>query len=410
MPSFPIKITWRMTLLILICGSLVSALSFGPRSTLGFFLPSMMQANGWGRDVFSFGVGLQMLLWGAGQPIAGAIADRYGAARVLIAGAALYIAGLLLMAYGGATAWMFYFSAGLLIGFGLAGAGFQVVLGAFAKLMPPQWRSLSFGVGTAAGSFGQAVFPPLTIALLSGFGWQTTLAIFAIMVAFIVPLALPLATPSMASSKTDIVSSQSLKQSLAEALSHRSYVLLVIGFFTCGFQLFFITVHLPNYLIDRGLTAVEGGWILGTIGLFNMIGSILAGWLSDRMQKRYILSAIYFARSIAIVAFITLPATLPGALAFGATIGLLWLSTVPPTNGIIAVMFGTRWLTMLAGLAFFSHQVGGFLGVWLGGLLYERTGSYDAVWWGAIALGVISGLINLPIVEKPVARMAAATA
>jgi MFS family permease len=410
MPSFPIKITWRMMLLILICGSLVSALSFGPRSTLGFFLPSMMQANGWGRDVFSFGVGLQMLLWGAGQPIAGAIADRYGAARVLIAGAALYIAGLLLMAYGGATAWMFYFSAGLLIGFGLAGAGFQVVLGAFAKLMPPQWRSLSFGVGTAAGSFGQAVFPPLTIALLSGFGWQTTLAIFAIMVAFIVPLALPLATPSMASSKTDIVSSQSLKQSLAEALSHRSYVLLVIGFFTCGFQLFFITVHLPNYLIDRGLTAVEGGWILGTIGLFNMIGSILAGWLSDRMQKRYILSAIYFARSIAIVAFITLPATLPGALAFGATIGLLWLSTVPPTNGIIAVMFGTRWLTMLAGLAFFSHQVGGFLGVWLGGLLYERTGSYDAVWWGAIALGVISGLINLPIVEKPVARMAAATA
>jgi MFS family permease len=410
MPSFPIKMTWRMTLLILICGSLVSALSFGPRSTLGFFLPSMMQANGWGRDVFSFGVGLQMLLWGAGQPIAGAIADRYGAARVLIAGAALYIAGLLLMAYGGATAWMFYFSAGLLIGFGLAGAGFQVVLGAFAKLMPPQWRSLSFGVGTAAGSFGQAVFPPLTIALLSGFGWQTTLAIFAIMVAFIVPLALPLATPSMASSKTDIVSSQSLKQSLAEALSHRSYVLLVIGFFTCGFQLFFITVHLPKYLIDRGLTAVEGGWILGTIGLFNMIGSILAGWLSDRMQKRYILSAIYFARSIAIVAFITLPATLPGALAFGATIGLLWLSTVPPTNGIIAVMFGTRWLTMLAGLAFFSHQVGGFLGVWLGGLLYERTGSYDAVWWGAIALGVISGLINLPIVEKPVARMAAATA
>jgi MFS family permease len=277
--------------------------------------------------------------------------------------------------------------------------------------MPPEWRSLSFGVGTAAGSFGQAVFPPLTIALLSGFGWQTTLAIFALMVAFIIPVALPLATPTMDPSKTaDVASSQSFRQSLAEALSHRSYVLLVIGFFTCGFQLFFITVHLPNYLIERGLTAQEGGWILGTIGLFNMIGSILAGWLSDKMQKRYILSIIYFARSIAIVAFITLPMSLPGALAFSATMGLLWLSTVPPTNGIIAVMFGTRWLTMLAGLAFFSHQVGGFLGVWLGGVLYERTGSYDVVWWGAIVLGVISALVNLPIVEKPVPRMAVAAA
>jgi MFS family permease len=402
---------WRTPLVILLCGSFVSALSFGPRSTLGFFLPSMMQANGWGRDVFSFGVGLQMLLWGAGQPIAGAIADRYGASRVLIAGATLYVAGMLLMAYGGTTVWMFYFSAGLMVGLGLSGAGFQVVLGAFAKLLPPEWRSLSFGVGTAAGSFGQAVFPPLTIALLSGFGWQTTLAIFALMVAFIVPVALPLATPTMDPSKTaDAVSSQSFKQSLTEALSNRSYVLLVIGFFTCGFQLFFITVHLPNYLIERGLTAQEGGWILGTIGLFNMIGSILAGWLSDKMQKRYILSAIYFARSAAIVAFIVLPMSLPGALAFSAAMGLLWLSTVPPTNGIIAVLFGTRWLTMLAGLAFFSHQVGGFLGVWLGGVLYERTGSYDAVWWGAIALGVISALLNLPIVEKPVARSAAAAA
>src|SRR6476660_2114164 len=196
--------TWRTPLVILLCGSLVSALSFGPRSTLGFFLPSMMQANDWGRDVFSFGVGLQMLLWGAGQPIAGAIADRYGAARVLIAGAALYIAGLLLMAYGGTTTWMFYLSAGLLVGFGLSGAGFQVVLGAFAKWMPPQWRSLSFGVGTAAGSFGQAVFPPLTIALLSGFGWQTTLVIFAVMVAFVMPLALALATPTMDPSKADV--------------------------------------------------------------------------------------------------------------------------------------------------------------------------------------------------------------
>jgi predicted MFS family arabinose efflux permease len=184
----------------------------------------------------------------------------------------------------------------------------------------------------------------------------------------------------------------------------------VLGFFTCGFQLFFITIHLPAYLVDRGLSVADGAWTLAAIGLFNIIGSLLAGWLSDKMQKRYILSGIYFARSLAIVAFITLPASLPSAILFGATMGLLWLSTVPPTNGLIALMFGTRWLTMLAGLAFFSHQVGGFLGVWLGGFLYERTGSYDVVWWGAIALGVISALVNLPIVEKPVARMAAAAA
>ena len=402
--------TWRTPLVILVCGSAVSALGFGPRSTLGLFLTPMTQAQGWGRDVFSLGLALQMLLWGAGQPIAGAVADRYGAARVLAAGAVLFFVGLLLMAFGGSSPAMFYLSAGILVGFGLSGAGFQVVLGAFAKLMPAQWRSLAFGVGTAAGSFGQFLFAPLAILLLGRFDWQIALLGFALLVALIVPLSIPLATPSMESSSATGLEAQSLRQSLVEALGERSYVLLVIGFFTCGFQLFFITVHLPPYLIDRGLTTADGGLTLATIGLFNIIGSLLAGWLSDKMPKRYILSGIYFARSLAILAFITLPASLPSAIIFGAAMGLLWLSTVPPTNGIIAVMFGTRWLTMLAGLAFFSHQVGGFLGVWLGGLLYERTGSYDVVWWGAIALGVISALVNLPIVEKPVARMAAAAA
>ena len=403
--------TWRTPLVILLCGALVSALGFGPRSTLGLFLTPMTQAQSWGRDVFSLGLALQMLLWGAGQPIAGAIADRFGAARVLIAGALLHSTGLLLMAYGGSSPGIFYLSAGVLVGFGLSGAGFQVVLGAFAKLMPPQWRSLSFGVGTAAGSFGQFLFAPLAVIWLGAFGWQFSLLIFALLVALIAPLALPLATPTMESSSSPGAElQQSLRHSLAEALAHRSYVLLVIGFFTCGFQLFFITVHLPGYLIDRGLTVEDGGWTLAAIGLFNIIGSLLAGWLSDKMQKRYILSAIYFLRSLSILAFITLPASLPSAVFFGATMGLLWLSTVPPTNGLIAVMFGTRWLTMLAGLAFFSHQVGGFLGVWLGGFLYERSGSYDVVWWGAIGLGVISALVNLPIVEKPVARIAAAPA
>jgi MFS family permease len=399
---------WRTPLVILLCGCAVSALSFGPRSTLGLFLAPMTQAQGWGRDVFSLALALQMLLWGAGQPIAGAVADRYGAARVIGAGALLYCVGLLLMAFGGNSPFLFYISAGVLVGFGLSGAGFQVVLGAFAKLMPAEWRSLAFGVGTAAGSFGQFLFAPLAILLLREVDWQLALLGFAILVALMVPISAALQTPTMEASAATDVETQSLRQSLAEALGERSYVLLVMGFFTCGFQLLFITVHLPPYLIDRGLTAADGAWTLAAIGLFNIAGSLLAGWLGDKMPKRYLLSFIYFARSVAIVAFITLPASLPSAIAFGAAMGLLWLSTVPPTNGIIAVLFGTRWLTMLAGLAFFSHQVGGFLGVFLGGFLYERTGSYDLVWWGAVALGVISALLNLPIVEKPVSRRVAA--
>ena len=409
-PTTSKLMTWRTPAVILLCGAAVSALGFGPRSTLGLFLTPVSVAQGWGRDVFSLGLALQMLLWGAGQPIAGAIADRYGAARVLAAGALLYSAGLLLMAFGGNSPLLFYVSAGVLVGFGLSGAGFQVVLGAFAKLMPAEWRSLAFGVGTAAGSFGQFLFAPLAILLLHQFDWQVALLGFALLVALIIPLSVPMATPSMESSSAAGLERQSLRQSLMEAFGQRSYVLLVIGFFTCGFQLFFITVHLPGYLTDRGLTVEDGGWTLAAIGLFNIIGSLLAGWLSDKMPKRYLLSFIYATRSLAIVAFITLPASPASAIAFGAVMGLLWLSTVPPTNGIIAVMFGTRWLTMLAGIAFFSHQVGGFLGVWLGGVLFERTGSYDVVWWGAVALGVISALVNLPIVEKPVARMATATA
>jgi MFS family permease len=327
----------------------------------------------------------------------------------LIGGTLLYAIGTSLMAYGTTPA-MLYLSAGVLVGFGLSGSGFQVVLGAFAKLMPAEWRSFSFGIGTAAGSFGQFVFAPLAILLIGQFDWQLALVIFAVMVLVIVPLSAPLATPTMEAKGDTGISQQSLKQSLAEAFAHRSYVLLVIGFFTCGFQLLFITVHLPAYLVDRGLSVSVGAWTLASIGLFNIIGSLGAGWLSDKMPKRYLLSIIYATRSVAIIAFLLLPASPASAIAFGAVMGLLWLSTVPPTNGIIAVMFGTRWLTMLSGIAFFSHQVGGFLGVWLGGVLFEGTGSYDVVWWGAVVLGVISALINLPIIEKPVARMAAAPA
>jgi MFS family permease len=402
-------LSWRSPAVVLVCGCLIALLGFGPRSGLGFFLTPISSAHGWGRDVFAFALAIQMLLWGAAQPFAGALADRYGAVPVLSAGAMLYAAGLAAMAYSTTPAAL-HLTAGMLIGFGLAGSSFTLVIGAFGKLMPPQWRTLAFGAGTAAGSFGQFLFSPLAVALIGDLGWQRTLLIFAAIVLVIIPLSLALAIPRARALPAGAAAPQSATAALSEACGHKSYVFLVLGFFTCGFQLFFIAVHLPAYLVDRGLAAEIGGWALGVIGLFNIIGAIGAGWLSALMPKRYILSFIYFGRAVAILVYIMLPPSAAATLVFGAVLGLLWLSTVPPTSGLVAVMFGTRWLAMLFGFAFFSHQVGGFLGVWLGGLLFERTGSYDAIWWLSILLGVLSAVINLPIVEKPVARAAAAPA
>jgi MFS family permease len=402
---------WRTPAVILLCGCLIGLLGFGPRSGLGFFLTPMSSAYGWGRDLFALALAIQMLLWGAAQPLAGALADRYGATPVLSTGAVLYALGLAAMAYASTPA-MLHLSAGVMIGFGLAGSSFTIVIGAFGRLMPPAWRSLAFGAGTAAGSFGQFLFSPLAVGLIDHYGWQDTLLVFAALVLLIVPLSLALASPRDAGVPTGAAapSQQTVSQALSEAVGHRSYMLLVLGFFTCGFQIFFIAVHLPAYLVDRGLPVWVGGWALGAIGLFNIVGAIAAGWLSAFMPKRYILSFIYFARSLAILVYIMLPTSAAATLVFGAVLGLLWLSTVPPTSGLVALMFGTRWLAMLFGFAFFSHQVGGFLGVWLGGFLFERTGSYDVVWWLAILLGLLSAAINLPIVEKPVARLAAAPA
>jgi predicted MFS family arabinose efflux permease len=277
--------------------------------------------------------------------------------------------------------------------------------------LPESWRSLAFGAGTAAGSFGQFLYSPIGVALMDHVGWQTALTIFAGVTLLILPLATALATPRGATvTVPSAMPAQSFRQSMSEAFGHRSYVLLVLGFFTCGFQLAFVTVHLPSYLIDRGLSAEVGGWTLAIIGLFNIIGSMTSGFLGTRMPKRYILSIIYFSRAMSIVVFILLPTSTTTTLIFGAVTGLLWLSTVPPTSALVAVMFGTRWLAMLFGFAFFSHQVGGFLGVLLGGIVFERYGSYDPVWWLSVFFGVMSAIINLPIVEKPVARLAVAPA
>jgi MFS family permease len=394
---------------------------FGPRATLGFFLTPMSTANGWGREVFALSVAIQTLLYGAAQPFSGAIADRFGTVRVIIAGTLLYAAGIFMMAHA-STPETLFLSSGVLIGFGLSGCSFNLVISSFGKLLPESWRSLAFGAGTASGSFGQFLFSPLAVGLIDTVGWRTTLEVFAGLLLLIVPLAFAIATPRSdaapasprglrqpdSETAPSVEQIQTYKQALAEALGHRSYILLVLGFFTCGFQLGFVTLHLPSYLIDRGLSAQVGGWTLGVIGLFNIVGAMLSGWLGGRMPKRYILAVIYFARALAVVFLVTMPASPAVALVYGAVTGLLWLSSVPPTAGLVAVMFGTRWMAMLFGIAFFSHQVGGFLGVYLGGLLYEQTGSYDIVWWLGVLFGVLSAVINLPIVERPVARLATA--
>jgi MFS family permease len=395
--------SWRTPLVIIACGCLIALLSFGPRSSLGFFIQPMSREFSWGRDVFGLALALQNLLWGLGQPVAGAIADRFGVFRVMCIGAVLYAGGLLLMRYA-ATPLSLNVGAGVLIGFGLSGCSFNLVLSAFSKLLPQERRGVALGLGTAAGSFGQFLFAPFGVALIDNFGWPTALLVFAVLMLLIIPLSLALATPAAATKSVPAVDQQSFKTALAEAFGHRSYVLLVLGFFTCGFQLAFITAHLPAYLVDRGITAQTGGWVIAAIGLFNIIGSLSVGWLQNRFPKRYILSTIYFVRAISIVAFISFPVTTFSVLAFGAITGLTWLSTVPPTSALVALMFGTRWFATLYGFAFVSHQVGGFLGVWLGGTVFESFGSYTPIWWLSVLFGLLSALINLPIVEAPVMR------
>ncbi|MBM3637669.1 MAG: MFS transporter [Alphaproteobacteria bacterium] len=388
--------------LIVICGSLIGLLTFGPRASIGLFQLPMTSEFGWGRDVFSFAIAIQNLLWGVGQPFAGALADRFGTIRMIMLGGLLYAVGLVLMAFG-STQTTITLGAGVMIGLGLSGASFNLILGAFGKLLPEQWRGLAFGAGTAAGSFGQFLFPPIGAALIDTFGWHQTLLVFAFTMLAVLPLSIPLSTRALSKINTS-GPTQSIKQALSEAFQHKSYLLLVLGFFTCGFQLAFITAHMPAYIKDIGMPAWVGGWTLAIIGLANAVGSLTAGWLTTRMPKRYILSIIYFGRSLAVIAFIIIPASPTTAMIFGFVMGLLWLSTVPPTSALVALMFGTRYLAMLYGFAFFSHQVGGFLGVWLGGILYESSGSYQIVWWLSVALGVASAAINLPIKEKAVIR------
>jgi MFS family permease len=390
---------------VIVAGCLISLLSFGPRSVMGLFLAPITETRGWSREIFALSIAIQNIMWGLGQPIAGALADRYGSGRVLAAGGLVYAAGIALTAWAPSPLWL-DLSAGVLMGLGMAAASFSIVLAAFGRRVPANKRSIVFGVGTAAGSMGQFVFAPLGQTLIQTFGWAQALSVLAAMMLAIPVLAVALAGRPGAEGQA--VRDQSIREALAEAFAYRSYLLLTAGFFVCGFHVAFITTHLPPFIVDRGLDPRIGAWALAFIGLFNVIGSLASGWIGQNHSKPVFLSFIYISRAVLIAAFVLLPTTPVTVLGFAAIMGLLWLSTVPPTSGLVAIMFGPKHMAMLMGIVFLSHQVGAFLGVWLGGLLYDRTGSYDVVWWLGVALAVFAAIVHWPIKEAPAYQVAPA--
>ena len=393
--------TWRTPIVVLVFSGLILSIGMGTRHGFGLFLQPMTVDLGWGRGTFAFALAVQNLVWGLMQPVTGMIADRFGAGRVLVAGAVLYAAGLVFMAYS-QTGLGLGLSAGLLIGLGLSGTTFSILFGVIGRAFPKEKRSMALGIAAAAGSFGQFAMLPLEQTLLSHFGWFQSLLILSAMVALIAPLSAALVERRDGAAAH--VVRQSTMDAVREALGHRGFVLLTLGFFVCGFQVIFIAVHLPAFLLDRGLTPQVGMTALALIGLFNIAGTYLAGWLGGRISKKYILSALYLGRSIVIAVFLLLPITPWSVYVFAAMIGLLWLATIPLTNGLIAQIFGVQYLSMLGGFVFLSHQIGSFLGVWLGGFMFDQTGSYDLVWIIAIALGVIAAILNLPIDDREIQR------
>ena len=392
----------RLTMFqVLLCSALVVTLSMGIRHGFGLWLQPITMDRGWSRETFAFALAVQNLAWGLAGPVAGMWADRFGAFRVLVGGAVLYAAGLAVMA--SATSGIgFLGGTGLLLGMAQAGTTYAVIYGVIARNVAPERRSWAMGVAAAAGSFGQFLMVPVESWLIAGAGWQNALFILSLAALLIIPLAFGLREPPRAAVATG--PQQTVRAALKEAFAYPSFRLLMAGYFVCGFQVVFIGVHLPSYLKDQGMTPQVATVALALIGLFNVAGTYAAGALGQRFAKRHILAAIYALRAVAILLFISLPLTPGSVYVFAAAMGLLWLSTVPPTNAIVAQIFGVQYMSMLGGFVFLSHQVGSFMGVWLGGLLYDRTGSYDVVWWIAIALGVFAALVNLPVRETAILR------
>lgn len=398
-----------MPWLIIISGSLIAMLTFGPRSAMGFFQLPMLADTGWDRSTFALAMALQNLCWGLGQPLFGALADKYGTARILTLCGLLYAAGLLMMANAGAPLWL-HIGGGVLIGLAIAAGSFGVVLSAFARNVTPEQRSLAFGIGTAAGSAGMFLFAPLSQALISSIGWSDSLVYMGALMLIVPLLAYPLRGNASSGTQGQSQFKQSVGDALKEAFAHKSYLLLTSGFLVCGFQVAFITAHFPAYLGDIGIDARYAVISMALIGFFNIIGSLASGVIGQRYSKPYFLALIYIARSVAVTLFLLLPQSPTSVVVFAIVMGLLWLSTVPPTNALVAIMFGTRHLGLLGGLVFLSHQIGSFLGVWMGGYLYDRLGSYDSVWWFGVALGIFAAIVHWPIRERPVERAVPAAA
>ena len=392
----------KNVIIVVLAGCIISLVGFGVRTSFGLFLEPMTSANGWSRETFALALAIQNLMWGLGVPVAGAIADRYGATRILVLGALIYAFGIWGMSVA-ATGAQFHLFAGFTTGLGISLTAFSIALAIMAKAVGPERRSMALGIGTAAGSFGQVLFSPIAQGFISAYGWQPALTMLAVTVLIIIPVAflLPRGGGAAVSEEAD----QTFGDAMREAFSHRGYVLLTTGFFVCGFHVAFITVHFPAYVTDLGLSARTGAIAISLVGFFNIFGSYASGLVGQRWSKKTSLASIYFLRAIAITALLFAPKSATTIYMFAIVMGLLWLSTVPLTTGIVGQVFGTRYMATLFGIVFLSHQLGSFLGVWLGGWLYDRTGSYDPVWWVGVALGLLAALIHLPIDERPLARM-----
>lgn len=387
---------------VLVCGATIVTLSMGIRHGFGLWLQPITQAQGWTRETFAFAIAIQNLAWGLSGIFAGMAADRFGAFRVIIIGSLLYALGLCGMALA-TSPLTFTLATGTLIGMAQAGTTYAVIYGVIGRNVPAEKRSWAMGVAAAAGSFGQFLMVPTEGFLISHFGWQQALLALAAATLLMIPLARGLKEPAFAGASAP-ARQQSIGQALREAFKYPSFQLLMAGYFVCGFQVVFIGVHMPSYLKDKGLSPQVASYALALIGLFNVFGTYAAGVLGQKLPKKYILAFIYFARAIAISLFLLVPLSPMSVYVFASVMGVLWLSTIPPTNATIAQIFGVAHLSMLGGFVFFSHQIGSFMGVWLGGYLYDRTGSYDIVWYIAIALGVAAALVNLPVREAPITR------
>ena len=399
---------WRTPAIVLLAGGVAMTLALGARHAFGLYLQPMTTDLGWARQTFAFALAAQNLIYGIAQPFAGMLADRLGAGRVMLAGTLLYVLGLVLMS-GSTTGAEFTFSAGLLVGTAVSCMSFPIVFGAVARAFPPEKRSVAMGVAGAAGSFGQFVMLPYGQVLINVLGWQQSLLVLAATVALVAPLSMLLREAPRSGAR---VAQQSIPEALKEALGHRGYMLLCAGYWVCGFQLMFISVHFPAFLIDRGMSAETGMTALALIGLFNIFGSYAWGWLGARYSKKRLLSLLYFLRAVNIALFIVTPITPLSVYLFAAVIGFLWLGTVPLTSSLIAQIFGVRYLSTLSGVAFLSHQIGSFFGVALGGYLFDQTGSYNVMWTIAIGAGVFAAIVNWPIDDRQIvrpARRAAAT-